>query len=204
MKNLRLPFSLTYFIAFALSVFVSSCSSPKQVFYFQSAPATPKVAAKPQNTQPVYTASTDAIPVVVNPTASDEMKTVAISKKELRKLLKQQVRMWKDTVPSKSRSRKVTVTGDKEKLKELKSEAKEFKNSVKVESSDDKVVINYREPATELSDTAKILLAVGALIVLVLLFSLPVIGPLLAAILAVAVVAAALALILGYVEINAN
>lgn len=128
------------------------------------------------------------------------MKTVAISKKELRKLLKQQVRMWKDTVPGKSR--KVTVTGDKEKIKELKSEVKDFKNSVKVESSEDKVVINYREPVTELSDTAKILLAVGALLVLVLLFSLPVIGPLLAAILAVAVVAAALALILGYVEIN--
>ena len=73
---------------------------------------------------------------------------------------------------------------------------------VKVESSEDKLVVNYREPATDLSDTAKILLAVGALVVLVLLFSLPVIGPLLAAILAVAVVAAALALILGYVEIN--
>jgi hypothetical protein len=202
MKNLRLPFCFISFAAFAFAVFISSCSSPKQVFYFQSAPATPKVAGKAQNPQPVYTASTDATPVAVNPSVSGEIKTVAITKKELRKLLKQQVRLLQDTVPGKSR--KVTVTGDKQKLKELKSEAKDFKNSVKVESSEDKVVINYREPVTDLSDTAKILLAVGALIVLVLLFSLPVIGPLLAAILAVAVVVAVLALILGYVEIHSN
>jgi hypothetical protein len=204
MKNLRLPFSFIYFTAFALAVLISSCSSPKQVFYFQSAPATPKVAAKTQSSQPVYTASTDAAAVVVDPVVTDEMKTVAISKKELRKLLKQQVRVWKDSVPNRSKARKVTVKGDKEKIKELESGAKDFKKSVKVESSDDKLVINYREPSTDLSDTAKILLAVGALIVLVLLFSIPVIGPLLAAILAVAVVAGALALILGYVEINAN
>ena len=65
-------------------------------------------------------------------------------------------------------------------------------------------MVNYSQPATDLSDTAKILLAVGALIILVALFSIPVIGPLLAAILAVAVVVAALALILGYVEIHRN
>jgi hypothetical protein len=203
MKNLRLPFSLSYFIACVLCVFFASCSSPKQVFYFQSAPATPKVAEKAPAQQPVYTASTEAMAVVI-PVESEERKTLAISKKELRKRLKQQVRLWKDSVPSRSKSRRVTVKGDKQKLKELKSEVNEFKNSVKVESDEDKVVINYREPVTELSDTAKILLAVGALIVLVLLFSLPVIGPLLAAILAVAVVAAALAIILGYVEIHPN
>jgi hypothetical protein len=204
MKNLRLPFAFFYFTAFALSLLFSACSTPKQVFYFQSPPATPKVGGKSQSPQPVYTASTEAGPGQWSPTVDEEIKTVAISKKELRQLLKQQVRLWKDSVPNKSNNRKVTVTGDKQKLKELKSEVEELKKSVKVENNEDKVVVNYRAPATELSDTAKILLAVGALVILIALFSIPVIGPLLAAILAVVVVVAALALILGYVEIHQN
>lgn len=164
----------------------------------------PKVAHLPKAPQPVYTASTAAVPVVDNLPASSEIKSAAITKKEFRRLLKQQVRMWKDTVPGKSNSRKVTISGDKQKLEELKTDVKDLRRSVKVESSEDKVVVNYQQPATELSDTAKILLAVGALIILIALFSIPVIGPLLAAILAVAVVAGALALILGYVEIQGN
>jgi hypothetical protein len=209
MKNLRLPISFFPFVV-VLTLFLASCSTPKQVFYFRAAPATPKVAVKTQApekaqaTQPVYTASTEAIVGEVRPSTQNEIKTVPISKKELRKLLKQQVRLLKDTIPNKSKGRNVSITGDKQKVKELQSEVKGLKNSVKVENAGDKVVVNYQPPATELSDTAKILLAVGALVILILLFSLPVIGPLLAAILAVAVVAAALALILGYVEIHQN
>ena len=204
MKNLRLPSYFFYLSAFTLALFFASCSSPKQVFYFKSAPAPPKAAVKPQNQAPVYIASTDIKAAEVPPVVPDKMETVAISKKELRRLLKQQVRLWKDSVPDRSQNRKVTISGDKQKLKDLKSEVKDFKNSVRVEETDDKVVVNYSQPATDLSDTAKILLAVGALIILVALFSIPVIGPLLAAILAVAVVVAALALILGYVEIHRN
>jgi hypothetical protein len=204
MKNSRLPAFYFFLSAFILALFFSSCSSQKQVFYFQRAPVTPKVAVKPQKPAPVYTASTDVKAAEIKPVVPEEIKTVAITKKELRQLLKQQVRLWKDSVPGKSPNRKVMVTGDKQKLKDLKSEVKDFKNSVRVEETDDKLVVNYSQPSTELSDTAKILLAVGALIILVVLFSIPVIGPLLAAILAVAVVAAALALILGYVEIHRN
>src|SRR5687768_17369473 len=138
MKNLRLPISFFYLSAFTLALFFSSCSSPKQVFYFQSAPATPKVAVKSQKQAPVYTASTDLKAAEVTPVVPDEMKTVAITKKELRRLLKQQVRLWKDSVPARSQNRKVTVSGDKQKLKDLKSEVKDFKNSVRVEESDDK------------------------------------------------------------------
>lgn len=185
-------------------VSISSCSGSKQVFYFQPAATAPKVATIPKAAPPVYTASTGTLPDVDNLLANKEMETSAITKKEFRKLLKQQVRLWKDTIPGKSKSRKVTVSGDKQKLEDLKTEVKDLKKSVKVESSEDKVVVNYQQPATELSDTAKILLAVGALIILIALFSIPVIGPLLAAILAVAVVAGALALILGYVEIHGN
>jgi hypothetical protein len=201
MKNLRLPFSF-YLAALALILFLGSCASPKQVFYFQAPAASPKVGEKAPSQQPVYTASTEATPVVLTPTIQEDIKTVAISKKELRQLLKQQVRLWKDSVPNKSNNRKATISGDKQKLKELQSEVKGLKNSVKVENNGDKVVVNYQQPGTQLSDSTKILLALGALVILILLFSLPVIGPLLAAILAVAVVAAALALILGYVEIN--
>ena len=204
MKNLRLPSYFFYLSAFTLALFFASCSSPKQVFYFKSAPAPPKAAVKPQYQGPVYMASTDMKAAEVPPVVPDKMETVAISKKELRRLLKQQVRLWKDSVPDRSQNRKVTISGDKQKLKDLKSEMKDFKNSVRVEETDDKVVVNYSQPATDLSDTAKILLAVGALIILVALFSIPVIGPLLAAILAVAVVVGALALILGYVEIHRN
>jgi hypothetical protein len=210
MKNLRLPISFSPFVV-VLTLFLASCSTPKQVFYFQQAPATPKVGTEHQNKppvspnqQPVFTASTSVTAADINKVVPVEMETKAISKKELRKLLKQQVQLWKDSVPNKSNNRKVTVTGDKQKLKDLKSEVKDLKNSVRVESGDDKLVVNYQQPATELSDTAKILLAVGALIILVALFSIPVIGTLLAAILAVAVVAVALALILGYVEIHGN
>jgi hypothetical protein len=204
MKNLRLPFYFFYLSAFTLALFFASCSSPKQVFYFKSAPAPPKTAVKPQSQDPVYMASTAMKAVEVPPVVPDKIETEAITKKELRRLLKQQVRLWKDSVPDRSQNRKVTISGDKQKLKDLKSEVKDFKNSVRVEETDDKVVVNYSQPATDLSDTAKILLAVGALIILVALFSIPVIGPLLAAILAVAVVVGALALILGYVEIHRN
>lgn len=203
MKNLRVPSYFFYLSAFTLSLIFASCSSPKQVFYFKSAPAPPKAAVKPHDQGPVYIASTD-IKAAEVPPVPDKIETVAISKKELRRLLKQQVRVWKDSVPDRSQNRKVTISGDKQKLKDLKSEVKDFKNSVRVEETDDKVVVNYSQPATDLSVTAKILLAVGALVILIALFSIPVIGPLLAAILAVAVVVAALALILGYVEIHRN
>lgn len=188
----------------AMLVTFSSCAPSKQVFYFQTPPAMPKASKPLPASQPVYSASTEVWPLVDNLATREEIKTQAISKKAFRKLLKQQVRMWKDTVPNKSNSRKVSVTGDKQKLENLKTEVQDLKKSVKVESSDDKVVVNYQQPANELSDTTKILLAVGALVILIALFSIPVIGPLLAAILAVAVVAGALALILGYVEIQGN
>ncbi|MGV3503114.1 MAG: hypothetical protein ACO1O1_05365 [Adhaeribacter sp.] len=204
MKKTRLPYLYAYVAVLAMLVTFSSCSPSRQVFYFQPAPAMPKVAKPLKAAPPVYTASTEALPVVENLATKEEMKTKAITKKEFRKLLKQQVRLWKDSVPGKSNSRKVTISGDKQKLENLKTEVKDLKKSVKVESSDDKVVVNYQQPANELSDTTKILLAVAALVILIALFSIPVIGPLLAAILAVAVVAGALALILGYVEIRGN
>lgn len=204
MKDSRLPTHLFYMVAFVLATVFSSCSGQKQVFYFQPAPTSPKSGTKTQPQAPVYTASMDLAAADILPTVPDEIKTVAISKKELRKLLQQQVRLLKDTIPNKQGNRRVQVSGDKQKLKELKSDVNDFKNSVRVEENEDKVVVNFAQPETDLSDTAKILLAVGALIILIALFSIPVIGPLLAAILAVAVVAGALALILGYVEINRN
>lgn len=204
MKNSRLRFCLLYVPVLLLALFFSSCSGPKQVFYFQNAPVVPKVGAKPQPQDPVYTASIGKGVGETVPAVSNEIKTAAITKKELRKLIRQQTRLMKDSVSGRSESRKVSISGDKQKLRELKSEVEGLKKSVRVESNEEKVVLNYREPSTNLSDTAKILLAVGALIVLVALFSIPVIGPLLAAILAVAVVVAALAIILGYVEIHSN
>lgn len=204
MKKTRLLSSYACLMLLVMLVTFSSCTPSRQVFYFQPAPASPKISRPLPERQPVYTASTDAFPLVDKQAGREEIKTEAITKKELRKLLKQQVRMWKDTVPNKSNNRKVTVTGDKQKLENLKTEVQDLKKSVKVERSDDKVVVNYQQPANELSDTTKILLAVAALVILIALFSIPVIGPLLAAILAVAVVAGALALILGYVEIRGN
>jgi allophanate hydrolase subunit 1 len=125
-----------------------------------------------------------------------------MNKRELRKLLKKQIIALQDTTPG---NKKVTISADKEKLQEIKSEVEGLKNSVKVErAGEDKVVVKYKKPRNELSNTTIILLAVAAVLVLAILFSIPYLGGLLAFILGLAVVAAAVALLLGVIEIHQN
>lgn len=202
MKLFKLHFS-----AFILILtLAASCSSPKTVFYFQNNPAVPQVMHKAKTPEPVYSASTNnAVPNILPASATVDLnantRTKPITKKEMRKLLRKNLVALRDTTPDK----KVTISADKEKIQEIKSEVENLKKSVKVErAGDEKVVVNYQEPRTQLSGTTKILLAVAAVLVLAILFSIPVLGGLLAFILGLAVVAVAVALILGVIEIRSS
>ena len=189
-----------------LLVLASSCSSNKQVFYFQNAPAVSKVAVKKAEPAPVYTASTELTAVdllaVASPPSEEKAEVKTYSKKELRKLVKTTLRSLKDTINTRKGDKRVKVTANKEKLSQLQTEAEELKNSVNVEKNDKKVTVNVKQPRTNLSQTELILVGVAALLVLVILLSIPVLGNILGLILGLAVVAAAVALLLGVIEIN--
>lgn len=202
MKKLRL--SCYAFASILTLLFGASCSGSKQAFYFQNNPATPIMAQKQLASEPVYTASTEIaatnFTAMTPAPAEQKLPAKPMTRKEARKTIKKYLAALQDTTPG---DKKVIISTDKEKLEEIKSEVKDLKNSVKVEKAgDDKVVINYKEPRTQLSNTTKILLAVAAVLILAILFSIPVLGGLLAFILGLAVVAAAVALLLGIIEIR--
>ena len=200
------PFKLNFSAFILILTLAASCSSPKTVFYFQNNPAVPQVKHKAVTPEPVYTASTNTtVPDVLSATPAfnfdENAPAKSITKKEVRKLLRKNLAALRDTTPDK----KVIITTDKEKLQEIKSEVENLKNSVKVErASNDKVVVNYKEPGTQLSSTTKILLAAGAILILAILFSIPGLGGLLALLLGLAVVALAVALILGVIDIRSS
>ncbi|MDQ4138943.1 MAG: hypothetical protein M3142_00315 [Bacteroidota bacterium] len=120
------------------------------------------------------------------------------SRKQL-KQLKQQLEAVLDTTKKRDR---VTIKTNEKKVDELRNEVEGLKNSVKAEKDGDKVVVSFDKPQTSLSTEAKILIIVGAALLLVGLLSLPIIGPVLGVVLGIAVVAAALALVLGVIEIS--
>lgn len=201
MKSFKLNFS-AFILILMLGV---SCSSPKTAFYFHHNPAVPQVKHLANTPEPVYSASTTVAPDLLL-TAKEsyfEEKSVAkpTTKKEVRKLLRKNLAALRDTTPDK----KVIITTDKEKLQEIKSEVENLKKSVKLErAGDNKVVVNYKEPDSGLSSTTKILLAAAAILVLAILFSIPGLGGLLALLLGLAVVALAVALILGVIDIRSS
>ena len=187
--------------------FITSCSSPKAFYSFQPGPATPKVAKlAPPPAEPVFTASTNStvttLPVTAPLVKEEKGVATTISKKEMRKLIKKTLKDLRDTAKTRSREKRIAVSADKNKLEQLQAEARELKNSVQVQNNDNKVVVDVKKPSTSFSQTELILIGIAAFLVLVLLFAIPVIGPILAAVLGLAVIAAALAVVLGYIQIN--
>ncbi|RDC65663.1 hypothetical protein [Adhaeribacter pallidiroseus] len=120
------------------------------------------------------------------------------SRKELKNL---KIRLEAVLDTTKKRER-VTIKTNEKKVDELRNEVESLKNSVRTEKQSDKVVVSFDKPQTSLSKEAKILIIVGAALLLIGLLSLPIIGPVLGVVLGIAVVAAALALVLGIVEIG--
>jgi len=115
------------------------------------------------------------------------------------KRLKKRLEAVLDTTKKRER---VTIKTNEKKVDELRNEVEDLKNSVRTEKDGDKVVVSFDKPQTSLSTEAKILIIVGAALLLIGLLSLPIIGPVLGVVLGIAVVAAALALVLGIVEIG--
>lgn len=198
-------------ISFLALTLASSCSSPKQVFYFQSGPATPKVAKPKVPAEPVYTASNAPVlaelslttPPNLTDTKNQEKATKSLSKKEVRQLVRRTIKGIKDTTNTRNRDRnRVSVSANKDRLARLEAEAEELKNSVRVQNSDSKVTVDVKKPVTDLSQTELILVGIAALLILLILLSLPVLGNILGAILGIALIAAAVAILLGYIEIN--
>ena len=210
MKNSRPVFYL--FIFLIALAFASSCSSPKQVFYFQPGPATPKVVKQQPPAEPVYTASNELsladlpLTTLANLAETKDLEKASVksySKKEVRQLVRRTVKALKDTTDTRNKDRgRVSVTANKDRLARLEAEAQELKNSVRVQNSDSKVKVDVKKPVSDLSQTELILVGVAALLVLIILLSLPVIGNILGAILGIALIAAAVAILLGYIEIN--
>lgn len=204
MKKFRLAFYFYLLLVITLSNF--SCSSTKQAFYFNPGPATLKVATKTKP-EPVYTASSE-LTITTNPVINvseptDVNKpTTTGSKKEMRKLVRQTIKAIRDTSEQKMGDKRVGATVNKEKLAQLEAEMKELKNSVRVREDDKKAVVSVKKPSTTLNQTELILLGIGALLVLIILLSLPVIGTLLGLILALGIIALGLGLLLGYIQID--
>lgn len=184
----------------------SSCSSTKQAFYFNPAPVTLKVATH-KTPDPVYLASTDLTNATIPVTKAIELPAqkepvTTISKKELRKLMQQSLKSLKDSSEQKNGNKRVSATVKKEKLAQLENEIKEIKKSVRVQEDGKKAVVSVKRPSTTLNQTELILLGIGALLVLIILLSLPVIGTLLGLVLALGIIALGLGLLLGYIEID--
>jgi hypothetical protein len=209
MKNFRFLYLL--FVSFLAISFVTSCSSPKQVFYFQPGPATPKIAKPQLPAEPVFLASNalslTSLPPGLPAEVADSENAVKqleknYSKKEIRQLVRTTLKVLKDSTNTRNKERRVGATVNKEQLAQLEAEAREVKNSVRVQNTDSKVTVDVKKPVTNLSQTELILVGVAGLLVLVLLLNLPVIGPILGIVLTLALVAAAVAILLGYIEIN--
>ncbi|MGV3586866.1 MAG: hypothetical protein ACO1OF_07700 [Adhaeribacter sp.] len=207
MKKFRLALyslGITIIIAFA-----TSCAGPKQAFYFQPGPPTPKVAAKEAKPEPLYSASnsitTTDLPqpaLIATPETQPASMPIALTKKDLRKLVKKTLKNIKDTADTSNRNRRMSVALNKERLAQLESEARDFKNSVRVQNDDKKVTVEMKRPLPEFSQTEWILLGVAALLVLLILLSLPVIGTILGVVLALALIALGVALLTGYINLN--
>lgn len=146
MENLRL--NKFAFLPLLLLIFVSSCSSPKQVFYFQNAPAVAKTASKPTPPEPVYTASTSLtlpdLPVTNLLNSNEEATAVkTMSKKELRKFVKQTLRDLKDSVrTSPAADKRVSVSANRDRLGQLQADVANVKNSVRVQKDAKKVTLD--------------------------------------------------------------
>ncbi|PSR55310.1 hypothetical protein AHMF7605_18260 [Adhaeribacter arboris] len=132
----------------------------------------------------------------------DPLTEKLIIQKPSRKQLKQLKNRLEAILDTTKKRDRVTIKTNEKKVDELRNEVQGLKNSVKAEKEGDKVVVSFDKPQTSLSKEAKILIIVGAALLLVALLSLPVIGPVLGVILGIAVVAAALALVLGVIEIS--
>lgn len=140
-------------------------------------------------------------PIAINNLNEPAQEKIIIQKPSRKQLkqLKQRLEAVLDTTKKRER---VTIKTNEKKVDELRNEVEGLKNSVKTERDGDKVVVSFDKPQTSLSKEAKILIIVGAALLLVGLLSLPIIGPVLGVILGIAVVAAALALVLGVIEIS--
>ena len=132
------------------------------------------------------------------PTAPQKFIIQKPTRKDL-KNLKKRLEVVLDTTKKRER---VTIKTNEKKVDELRNEVEGLKNSVRTEKDGDKVVVSFEKPETNLSKEAKILIIVGAALLLIGLLSLPIIGPVLGVVLGIAVVATALALVLGIVEIG--
>lgn len=207
MKKIRLAlYGLTAVVTMALA---TSCAGPKQVFYFQPGPATPKVAAKNTNPEPLYSASNSVNPadlprtaLTQTPEARPASMPAALSKKDLRKLVRKTLKNIKDTTDNKDRNQRVSIALNKDRISRLESEARDLKKSVRVQNEDNKVTVDMKRSIPEFSQTEWILLGVAALLVLLILLSLPVIGTILGVVLALAIIALGVALLTGYIDIN--
>ncbi|KAA5546467.1 hypothetical protein [Adhaeribacter rhizoryzae] len=206
MKRIRLAlYSLGITLTIALA---TSCSSPKQAFYFQPGPATPKVAAKEAKPELVLSAGNTITPAdlprttLTTPETEQTNIPVALSKKDLRKLVKKTLKNIKDTTDTNGRNRRMSIALNKDRLAQLESEARDFKNSVRVQNDDKKLTVDMKRPLPEFSQTEWILLGVAALLVLLILLSLPVIGTILGVALALALIALGVALLTGYIDLN--
>lgn len=207
MKNNRLAFyTLVAILTLALA---TSCTGPKQVFYFQPGLATPKVGAKTTNPQPNYSANNtlnladlSRPDLTATPETEPAGTSVALNKKELRKLVRKTLKNMKDTTNNQEPNRRVLVTLNKDKIGQLETGARNFKNSVRVQDNDKKITLDKKSGLTEFSQTEYILLGVAALLILLILLSLPILGPLLGVVLALAIIALGVALLTGYIDLN--
>jgi hypothetical protein len=204
MKKFRLAL---YALATA---FATSCSAPKQVFYFPQDSPAPKVTSN-QTQEPTYSASnapviTDLPRTSLTITPENNSRSTAattFTKKELRKLLRKTLKDIKDSTDTRGRNNRVGISANKNRLSQLEAEARDLKNSVRVQNDDKKVMVDVKKPVTDFSQTELILLGVAALLILLILLSLPVLGTILGVVLALAVIALAVGLLTGYIEFNA-
>jgi len=217
MNTKRFSGLLPVLLLIVLSQFFSSCSST-QPFYFAKGTGAFKDSYKTNSPQKkdltqvaslnnstteltallqsqVSAAATEKLP---QPPSTEKIIIRKPSRKQL-KQLKQRLEAVLDTTKKRDR---VTIKTNEKKVDELRNEVENLKNSVKTEKEGDKVVVSFDKPQTSLSTEAKILIIVGAALLLIGLLSLPIIGPVLGVVLGIAVVAAALALVLGVIEIG--
>lgn len=208
MKNSK--FFLYAVVAALTAALVTSCAGPKQVFYFQPGATTPKVTKQQTAVAPTYTASTTTNPAILPPasltaTTPEDPATsmpVALTKKDLRKLVRKTLKNVKDTTHTRGQNRRVSVAINKERLNLLESQARDFKNSVKVQNNEQNLRVDMQKPLPEFSQTEYILLGVAALLVLLILLSLPVLGPILGIVLALAIIALGVGILTGYIDLN--
>jgi hypothetical protein len=207
MKNIR---RFLHAAAAVLTVaFATSCAGPKQVFHFQSGAATPKVAAHKLSPEPLYTASNSVIlnnlprpTIITTPESPTASMPVALTKKDLRKLVRKTLKNIKDTTNTRGQNRRLSVAVNKDRINQLEAQARDFTNSVKVQNDAHKLTVDMAKPLPEFSQTEYILLGVAALLALLILLSLPVLGPILGVVLALAIIALGVGLLTGYIDLD--